>query len=150
LDIPTATYTKRLVPVQIGNSASQAFNNCTGPIGPVTITPVGEPYHVYAISVTKLANTDLGLSPVLFDVVSGPCMFTITGDAPGFYNNTGKTLTLRPAATLPVPPLVAPAPMTVGGATAGCAGVVKNGDMVTLTATYTLAPATLAINASQP
>lgn len=130
--IPTKTYTGATSPVKVGTSSSLSFSGCTGPLGPVTVTVNKLPYSVKVDSKTVSGKTDGMITGVNTTVSMTGCSFTVTGSAPGFYTNSGHTLTLTP--TLPTKPLNT-AQLTVSGVS-GCAGVVNNGDHPTYKATY--------------
>jgi hypothetical protein len=134
-------------PLKVGTATKLTFNNCTGPLGPVTATPVAEPYSVNANSKTNgSGQTDATISGIKVNVSMTGCSFTVTGKAPGVYSNSKHTLTMEPSSKLPIKPL-STAQLTVSNVN-GCAGVVNNGDHPTYTSTYTLKPATLTIKSS--
>jgi hypothetical protein len=135
--IPTAT-TTGTSPVKIGTVATLNFKNCTGPLGPVTITVNSLPYSVKVDSATNAARqTDVMITGINTSVSMKGCSFTVTGRAPGFYANSTHNLALAPK--LPITPLNK-ARLTISNVV-GCAGVIMNGDHPTYRATYTLSRA---------
>jgi hypothetical protein len=132
--IPSGTH-KGNSPVAVGTAAKLAFNNCTGPLGPVSTTITALPYKVSVDSKTNSkGQTDGLISGVKVKVTMTGCQFIVTGSAPGFYTNSKHTLTM--ASKLPVKTSTK-ARLTVSGVKQ-CAGVVKNGDHPTFSATFTL------------
>jgi len=122
-------------PLQVGTAAKLAFNNCTGPLGPVKTQIMAVPYKVSVDSKTNSkGQTDGLISGVKVKVTMTGCQFIVTGSAPGFYTNSKHTLTM--ASKLPVKTSTK-ARLTVSGVKQ-CAGVVKNGDHPTFSATFTL------------
>ncbi len=132
--IPNGTH-KGKSPLTVGTAAKLAFNNCTGPLGKVTTKIMKLPYKVDVDSKTnKKGQTDGFIAGVKVGVKMTGCSFTVTGSAPGFYTNSKHTLTMT--SKLPIKALNR-ARLTVSGVN-GCAGLVKNGDHPSYTATYTL------------
>jgi len=132
--IPNGTHTGNS-PVQVGTAAKLAFNNCTGPLGPVTTTITGVPYKVSVDSKTNSkGQTDGFISGTKVAVKMTDCSFNVAGAAPGFYTNSKHTLTIT--SKLPVKALNKEQ-LTISNVK-GCAGLVKNGDHPGFTATYTL------------
>jgi hypothetical protein len=122
-------------PVTVGTAAKLAFNNCTGPLGPVSTTITATPYKVDVDSKTNSkGQTDGFITGVKVKVKMAGCQFMVTGAAPGFYTNSKHTLTMT--SKLPIKALNKEQ-LTVSGV-AGCAAVVKNGDHPTFSATFTL------------
>jgi hypothetical protein len=132
--IPTGTHTGTS-PVKIGTVATLNFKNCTGRLGPVTITVNSLPYSLKVDSTTNAAGqTDVMITGINTSVSMKGCSFTVTGRAPGFYTNSTHNLALTPK--LPITPLNK-ARLTISNVV-GCAGVIMNGDHPTYRATYTL------------
>jgi hypothetical protein len=145
LTINNQTGTMGPAPLKIGTAAKFAFQSCTGPFGPATLTVRSATYQVSANSTTDSAGqTDLILGTFDISFSSPGCAFTISGDAPGWYDNINHGLGMGPKP--PVPPLQ-PVHLTVS-AVSGCAGLVSNGQKAKFTASYTLTPATLDIESS--
>jgi hypothetical protein len=132
--IPSGTH-KGNSPVAVGTAAKLAFNNCTGPLGPVSTTITALPYKVSVDSKTNSkGQTDGFISGTKVAVRMTGCKFMVTGAAPGFYTNSKHTLTMT--SKLPIKALNKER-LTVSGVS-GCAGLVKNGDHPTFSATFTL------------
>ncbi len=132
--IPNGTHSGNS-PVNVGTAAKLAFNNCTGPLGKVTTKIMALPYKVDVDSKTNSkGQTDGFITGVKVGVKMTGCSFTVTGAAPGFYTNSNHTLTIT--AKLPIKALNKEQ-LTISGVN-GCAGLVKNGDHPSFTATYTL------------
>jgi hypothetical protein len=135
--IPTAT-TTGTSPVKIGTVATLTFKNCTGPLGPVTITVNSLPYSVNVDSKTNSAGqTDTIISGINASVSMKGCSLTVTGSVAGFYTNSTHNLALTPV--LPITPLNT-AQLTISNVV-GCAGIIKNGDHPTYKATYAVSRA---------
>jgi hypothetical protein len=131
--IATKTYTSKTSPVQVGTATSLSFTGCTGPLGAVTVTVNSLPYKVKVDSATNSSGqTDGMVTGVNTAVSMTGCSFNVTGAAPGYYTNSGHTLTLTP--TLPIKALNK-AQLTVSGVS-GCAGLVNDGDHPTYKSTY--------------
>jgi hypothetical protein len=131
--IPTKTYTNAKTPVSVGTSATLSFSGCTGPLGAVTVKVNKLPYHVTVDSKTNAkGQTDGLITGANTSVSMTGCSFTVSGSAPGFYTNSGHTLSLTPK--LPNKPLNS-GQLTVSGVN-GCAGLVNNGDHPSYTSTY--------------
>jgi hypothetical protein len=131
--IPTKTYTKATTPVTVGTSAKLSFTGCTGPLGAVTVKVNKLPYKVTVDSKTNAkGQTDGLITGANTSVSMTGCSFTVSGSAPGFYTNSGHTLSLTPK--LPNTPLNK-GQLTVGNVN-GCAGLVNNGDHPSYTSTY--------------
>jgi hypothetical protein len=119
--------------IGIGSISALAFSGCTGPLGAVTVTVNSLPYSLNLLSYT--APTSFGyVGGVNVKVSMTGCSFTVTGSAPGNYNNTAKTLNFTATGTGVSPALV------VSGVS-GCLGLVKNGDVPTYVASYAVTPA---------
>lgn len=122
-------------PVQVGTSSKLSFNNCNGPLGPVSTKIMSLPYKISVDSKTNSkGQTDGMISGVKVKVSMTACSFVVTGAAPGFYTN--KTHTLSVTSKLPVKASTK-AQLTVSGVV-GCAGVVKDGQHPSFTGTYPL------------
>jgi hypothetical protein len=128
-------------PLAIGTAANFAFVSCTGPRGATTLTPVPPTtYQVAANSTTSNGVTKLTVSTLQFKVSMQNCTFLISGIAPASYNNTSHAMGMGPIPPPPGP--LAAVGLTASKATAGCKGVVSDGQAVTFTATYALTPST--------
>lgn len=120
---------------------SLAFNTCTGPLGAATATSNTLPYGLTIESYPgsqpdgTAANGVGYVGSVNVHVVNGFCEFDVTGDAPGYYLNSGDLVLDpdTPGVTLP------DGPLTVSNAS-GCFGVVSNGDQPAFTADYAVTP----------
>jgi hypothetical protein len=131
--IPTGTHTGTS-PVRIGSVVTLNFKNCTGPLGPVTITVNNLPYSVKVDSATNSAGqTDAMITGINVSLSMTGCSFTVTGRASGFYANSTHKLALTPK--LPITPLNK-ARLTISNVV-GCP-VIMNGDHPTYRAAYTL------------
>jgi hypothetical protein len=136
--IPTHTYTSATTPVKVGTVSSLSFSGCTGPLGAVKVSVSALPYSVKVDSkTTSTGKTDGMITGVSTKVTMTGCSFTVTGRAPGYYNNGDHTLHVTPS--LPTTPLNS-ARLTVGNVS-GCAGLVNNGDHPTYKATYAVSRA---------
>lgn len=133
-NIPSGTH-KGNSPVKVGTTANLAFNNCTGPLGPVHTKVMAEPYKVSVDSKTNgKGQTDGLISGIKVHVTMTACSFNVTGSAPGFYTNGKHTLTMT--SKLPVKPTTR-AQLTVSSVV-GCAGIIKNGDHPGFNSVFTL------------
>ena len=133
--INNGTY-KGTSPVKVGTTTKLAFNNCTGPLGAVTVKVQSTSMPISVDSTTSSGKTDGIISLVKVAVSMTACAFTVTGSAPGYYNNSNHTLNMT--GTLPVKPLNS-AQLTISGVS-GCAGIVTNGQHPGYAATYTVKP----------
>jgi hypothetical protein len=131
-------------PVTIGSVTSLSFSGCTGPLGPVTVSVHKLPYKLQIDSKTVSGKTDGIVAGVNTSIASAACSLTVTGSAPGYYNNSNHTLNLTPS--LPTKPLNS-ARLTVSNVS-GCLGAINNGDHPTFKATYATSPTTLKITSS--
>ena len=115
-------------------------SSCSGPLGAATLTPAPATYHVKANSTTNTAGqTDLNVGTFSIGVSTGECTFTISGGAPGSYDNNTHAMGMGPIP--PIPP-VHRVQLKVSNAS-GCGSVVTNGETMKFTATYTLTSTTL-------
>jgi hypothetical protein len=122
-------------PVQVGTSTKLSFNNCNGPLGPVSTKIMALPYKISVDSKTNgKGQTDGIIAGVKVKVSMTACSFTVTGSAPGYYTNKTHTLTVTPK--LPVK-AATKAQLTIANVV-GCAGVVKNGQHPSFVGTYPL------------
>jgi hypothetical protein len=120
-------------PVTVGKNTKLSFSNCTGPLGKVTTKVESLPYLVKVDSKTNSkGETDGIITGVKVAVTTTGCSFTVTGSAPGYFNNSKHTLNTTPKP--PVKPLNK-AQLTISKVS-GCLGVVKNGQHPTYTSTY--------------
>jgi hypothetical protein len=123
-------------PLKVGTAAKLSFTKCSGPLGSVTTKIKSTPYSVKANSKTSRAgNTDALITGTNVSVSMTGCSFKVTGSSPGYFSN--KKHTLNMTSKLPVKEITKgkSAELTVSGVV-GCAGLVKNGDHPTFTATY--------------
>ncbi|HUA43192.1 MAG TPA: hypothetical protein VMA32_16580 [Streptosporangiaceae bacterium] len=133
--LKNGTY-KGKAPVKLGTVSKLGFTSCSSILGPVTNQVVGTPV-LNANSKTSTKGKTNGdtaavITKVDVKVSLTGCSFTVTGSAPGYYSNKTHTLYMTPK------------PRVTGSARAGlvvskvngCAGVVKNGDKPTYTASY--------------
>jgi hypothetical protein len=111
----------------IGSISSLAYTGCTGPLGTVTVTPGALPYSINAVSYAS-GVTQGNIGPVSVKVVMTGCSFTVTGSAPGNFNNSTSSLNLTAGSGLSV------------SGVSGCLGLVKNGDHPTYVASYKTSP----------
>jgi len=134
--VKTGTY-KGTAPVKVGTTTKLAFNNCAGPLGPVTTKVLAEPYITSIDSVTnKAGQTDGIISGIKTQVSTTGCKFMVTGSAPGYFTNSKHTLTMTP--TPVVKPLVK-AQLTISGVAKNtCGGLILNGQHPTFTSVFTL------------
>jgi hypothetical protein len=134
--VKTGTY-KGASPLKVGTTTKLAFNNCTGPLGTVKTTPESYPYFISVDSTTSSKGiTDGIIGPVKVKVSMLDCSFTVTGSAPGYFDNANHTLVVT--SKLPVKALNK-AQLTVSGVPKGeCAGLVKDGQHPSYTSTYTI------------
>ena len=137
----TATSTKTVL-TDNGVSVTCTGSKATGTIPTKTYTKATTPVTVkvnklpYKVTVDSKTNakgqTDGLISGANTSVSMTGCKFNVTGSAPGFYTNSGHTLSLTPK--LPNKPLNT-GQLTVSGVV-GCASLVKNGDHPSYTSTY--------------
>ncbi len=127
--LANGTYTTNAV----GTVSATTFTSCTGPLGlTFNVTQVGT-WTVNALSsagggVTNGSITGVGAT------ISGPgCSASVTGSVTGTYTNGTAKLAVNSGG------------LTISGVS-GCLGLIKNGDASTFTATYSIAPSTIAIN----
>ena len=136
--------TRASAPHPVGIAADLAFSNCAGPLGSVHVTTAGLPYPVNANSATSSAATAMTISGIDVSVTMTGCSFTVTGSGPGDYSNSTRILALTPD---PKPKGLTGAKLSISKVK-GCAGLIKNGQHPTYTASYKLSPATLAITSA--
>jgi hypothetical protein len=136
-NIKSGTYTGT-APVKIGTTSNLKFNNCVGPLGPVTTKVLEEPYLTKIDSKTNSkGQTDGIISGVDTQVSQTGCTFTVSGSSPGYYTNGKHTLTMTPK--LPVKPL-ATAQLTISNVKGSCGGLASalKGLHPTFTSVFTL------------
>jgi hypothetical protein len=137
--IPTGTHTATS-PVKVGTVATLNFKHCTGPLGAVTTTVKALPYSVKVDSTTtSTGKTDGMITGIKVKVATGPCSFLVTGNSPGYYNNSDHTLHMTTTGKLPKKPLNS-ARLTVSNVS-NCLGEVHNGDHPTYVGTYKISRA---------
>jgi hypothetical protein len=124
----------------VGITTSLNFKDCTGPLGQVTNKPGDFKKTTYLITVdsktTSKGLTDGIIGPVSVAVsIKGGCSFTVTGSAPGYYNNKSHLLVLTPK--LPAK-ASKKAQLTIGNVKNAslCLGAVSDGQHPTYTGTY--------------
>jgi hypothetical protein len=126
-------------PAVLGTIATLNFNNCTGPLGPVTATPNTLPTNISGVTFDPDTGQTVGyVGPVDVHVSMTGCEFDVVGNAPGLYDNATSQLRMGAAgATLPggVAPL---RPTNIEG----CFGVIGTNDDLTYVGDYTVSPAT--------
>ena len=121
-------------PLSIGTAVGFAFTNCTGPLGPVTVTATSSSYQIAANSTTSSGKTDLTVGAFDLGFSMTGCSFTVSGTAPGSYDNVGHAMGMGPIP--PVPP-VKKVQLTISKV-AGCVGLVTNGQEMDFPASYAL------------
>jgi hypothetical protein len=129
--LKNGTY-KGKAPLKIGTVAKLAFNNCSGPLGTVTNKVSGKPVLNANSKTNSKGETAAIITGVNVSVSQTGCSFKVTGSAPGYYKNSNHTLYMTPK-----PPVkgIKKAGLVIGDVS-GCAGVVKNGQSPTYTASY--------------
>jgi hypothetical protein len=129
----SGTY-KGASPLKVGTTTKLTFNNCTGPLGSVSTKPMSYPYLIKVDSkTTSKGITDGIIGPVKVGVSMTGCSFTVTGTAPGYFDNANHTLVV----TNKVTGALNKAQLTISGVS-GCAGIVKNGQHPTYVGTYSI------------
>jgi len=124
-------------PVSLGKVKGLSFNNCTSLGSQVTTKVMKQPTLNADSKTNSKGNTDAIITGVDVNVSTTGCSFTVTGSAPGYYNNKTHTLTMK-SGKLPVRAL-ARARLTVSNVSVGnCGGAVHNGDHPTYNARYTV------------
>jgi hypothetical protein len=132
--VKTGTY-KGPSPLKVGTTTKLSFSNCTGPLGAVKTKPESFPYFIKVDSKTSSKGiTDGIIGPVKVAVSTSECKFTVTGTAPGYFDNANHTLVVTNK--LPVKAL-SKAELTVSDVS-GCLGVISNGDHPTYVGTYSI------------
>jgi hypothetical protein len=122
-------------PLKVGTTSKLSVNRCTGFLGEVRFDPKTLPYSIKIDSTTSSKGiTDGIIGPIKVAVSMTACSFTMTGTAPGYFDNANHTLVVTPK--LLVKPL-STAQLTVSGVI-GCEGVFSNGGHVTYAATYSI------------
>jgi hypothetical protein len=150
--IENDVYPDATPPVSVGSLTGLEFNNCTSPLGPVTITSVSEP-QVEVTQATSDYETPLVLDTVDLQVQTmsdaASCSFTVSGDASGNYDNSSGTLSMgQKPPRIPESPLATANSLKISQAK-DCAGAVSNGQEVEYTGAYAFSPPTLMITASE-
>jgi hypothetical protein len=129
--LKSGTY-KGKAPVAIGAVSKLGFSNCSSLLGTVTNTVHGKPELNADSKTNSKGDTAAVITKVDVSVSLTGCTFTVTGSAPGYYNNSKHTLYMTPKSPVKG---ATKATLTVSGVS-GCSGVVKNGDHPTYTASY--------------
>jgi len=119
-------------PVTVGTVTKLSFNDCIGPLGPLTTTVKAKPVLRADSRTNKKGETAAVITNVKVLVSQTGCSFTVTGSAPGYYSNKTHTLTMTPK---PPVKLLSKTGLTISGVT-GCAGVISNGQHPTYSASY--------------
>jgi hypothetical protein len=123
---------KGRAPVALGTVKGLSFTSCSSLLGPVSNKVHGKPVLNADSRTNSKGDTAALITGVNVSVSLTGCTFTVTGSAPGYYNNSKHTLFMTPKS--PVKGAVKGV-LTVSGVT-GCSGVVKNGDHPTYTGSY--------------
>jgi hypothetical protein len=135
-------------PLSVGTVVKLAFdpNDCTGPLGKVTIRPKTNDHGFFVNSVTaNTGRTDVFVSMVNVSVSMTGCSFRVEGEASGYYNNAANSLTMSPK--LPLRPPAMKTKLTIT-TVKGCDDVVEDGQHPVFEGTYDLVPNTLTITSS--
>lgn len=120
-------------PLAVGTTTALSFGNCSGPLGKVTTKVETKKFKISVDSkTTRKGDTDGIVGSVKVHVSMIGCSFTVTGTAPGYYDNANHTLHVT--ASLPTKALNK-AQLTISGVS-GCLGLVKNGQHPSYTSTY--------------
>jgi hypothetical protein len=129
--LASGTY-KGKAPVKLGTVTKLGFSKCTGLTLQVTNKVIGHPQLNADSKTNSKGDTAAAISKVDVIVTTTGCSFTVTGSAPGYYNNSKHTLYMTPK---PPVKLAVKAQLTVSAVT-GCSGLVKKGDHPTYKAAY--------------
>jgi hypothetical protein len=117
----------------VGSVTGSTWTGCKGPGGISLSVAQNSAWTVNATSGPDASGNVSGNIGSVSAHVTGPgCSFTVTGTAPGHYHNTG-TLTLDPASSLTI-------------SSASCLGIITNGDVASIGATYAISPSTINIS----
>jgi hypothetical protein len=130
-NMKNGTY-KGKAPVKLGTVSKLGFTSCSSILGPVTNDVVGTPVLNANSKTNSKGDTAAVITKVDVNVSLTGCSFTVTGSAPGYYNNSKHELIMTPKSPVKG---VAKSGLSVSNVS-GCSGVVKNGDKPTYTATY--------------
>jgi hypothetical protein len=125
------------IPAAAGTADALSFSGCSGPLGTVNTSVTALPYTITLADWDSTNNRATGYIGNVNVRVSMPlCSFTVTGNAPGYYDNATNSLVMDPTIALPT---------GVSGlavsAVSGCAGLVHNGDQPTYRSSYSVTPA---------
>jgi hypothetical protein len=109
----------------LGSISSLGFSSCTGPLGiTFSVTANSLPYALVATGPT-VGGVTPGQVRGVNARLSGPlCSATVTGTAPGNYNNTSRRLNLTSGTSLTISNV------------SGCFGLLNNGDTASFTTAY--------------
>jgi hypothetical protein len=132
--------------VALGAVSKLVYNNCTGPLGPVTNTVSGKPELNADSKTNSKGQTAAIITGVNVNVSMTGCSFKVTGSAPGYYTNKTHTLTMTPKLPKGLKPLVK-AQLTISGITGNCV-VINNNDHPTYSASYVISLKHLTITSS--
>lgn len=123
----------------LGDITALSFNNCVGPLGPVTATPNDLPYDIngHLFDDMATANETTGhIGPVNVHISMTGCEFDVIGHAPGAFDNASSELRVGLVGH-DLPPGAAPlSPVNISG----CFGLVNLDDVLTYEGDYTVSP----------
>jgi hypothetical protein len=112
----------------LGSISALSFaggGTCSGPAGiSFTVTPNSLPYPIVATGPTAGGVTPGRVTGVNARLSGFLCSATVTGSAPGNYNNATRRLTLTAGSTLTISNV------------SGCFGLLNNGDTASFTTAY--------------
>lgn len=126
-------------PGHLGTAATLSFNNCTGPLGPVTATPTVLPNYVVGVTYDSATGQTVGyIGYVNVHISMTGCEFDVVGNAPGLFDNATSQLRVGAAGTT-LPAGVVPLRAIH---IQGCFGVIQPSDQLTYVGDYTVSPGT--------
>jgi hypothetical protein len=137
--------TRGTPPVKVGTITKTTFTNCTGPLGiRFTVKQIGT-WNIVATKATSRGVTAGGVTNVSASLSGSVCRATVAGSVQGTVTNPSGT---RKPLLKFIPTAPNPNRFVLKIKTASCLGVLRAGDTVQFTATYTvLSPAHLTVNA---
>jgi hypothetical protein len=119
--------------VAVGKTTKLSFNDCIGLLGKVT-NKVESEGNISVDSKTNSAGDSAGvIGPVKVAVSMPSCSFTVTGYAPGYYNNKTHTLFVTPHLPKGLKGLFK-AQLTISNEKSCPGGIIKNGQHPTFVA----------------
>lgn len=130
--VPSDSY---VTPAEVGGIDGLGFNNCNGPLGPVTAVPdpASYPYPIRIDSYDSGTDQAAGyVTGVDVDISMSGCSFTVVGDAPGVYDNAAGQLQMGAPGS--GPSLLTPIDVV------GCFGFVNPGDELSYVGDYDVTP----------